>query len=791
MHKDLFAYQRDGAEWMADHWSPNVLLGDSMGLGKAQPLDAKVLTPDGWRLMGELRVGNYVIGSNGKPTEVTGVFPQGEKDVYEITFSDGARTKCCDDHLWYVKSANEKHKGLKGRVVPLNRIRTRVVDVAGNRQYYIPMVSPVEYSEKYFPIAPYTLGVLLGDGSISQHDVRITSMDFDLIEFVAAELPETLRIKQTDDIEYRVVSAKAGKPNVIHRALAALNLAGKGSDDKHIPPEYLLGSVEQRTLLLQGLLDTDGYASREGLVQFSSNSLKLAEGVADLVMSLGGNARYSFKVSAYEKDHWLVTISLPDSVAPFRISRKKNIYRPRVKYKPTRGFASVTCVGKQPVQCIKVSAIDQLYVTDDYIVTHNTPQSIAGADLVGAKTVLVLCPGIARVNWSREFARWQTKDRSIGIVTGSNDVPNRDVVIASYSILPRRKALEKLLSRKWDLIVADESHNLKNRDASRTKVCFGHRCDGTKGLVSKAKRTWLLSGTPIPNNLSEFWAPARALFPEAVSGLERYRQWLDHFCVYEDTEYGTRILRSQNKADFIERVKPFVLRRKFDDIFTDMPPVRISQVVVQPDVLPPKPEGLAETELIVKAALAKANGGMTEDAKQIMQAAKDFHLSTLRKWTGIAKARTVAEQLSADFEDGMDKIVVFAVHTETIDILARGLPRCAVIDGRTPMHLRDGIIDAFQGRTPGRVIDSLVVHIDIASTALTLTAACQVAFVETTWVPKDIQQAIARCRRIGQTRPVLARIFSLKGSVDEQIGSVLANKSREISRIDDALSTAT
>jgi SWI/SNF-related matrix-associated actin-dependent regulator 1 of chromatin subfamily A len=413
-------------------------------------------------------------------------------------------------------------------------------------------------------------------------------------------------------------------------------------------------------------------------------------------------------------------------------------------------------------------------------------QSIAGSDLVGAKSVLVLCPGIARVNWAREYARWQTEDRSIGIVTGSDNVPNKDVVVASYSILPF-KGVKKLLSRNWDLIICDEAHFLKQKDSIRCKQVYGHGCRREKGLSSKSKRTWLLSGTPIPNNLSEFWTHSRALFPEAVAGLERYRQWLDHFCVYEDTEYGTRIMRSQNQADFIRRVKPYVLRRKFDDIFKDMPKLRISQVVVQPETLPPRPEGVAETEVIVKAALAKASGGMSDDAKQIIQAAKDFHLSTLRKWTGIAKAQAVADQLCADFADGMDKIVVFAVHTETIDILARSLPRCGVIDGRTPMAKRDGIIDAFQGRIPGRVIDSLVVHIDIASTALTLTAACQVAFAEVTWVPKDLQQAIARCRRIGQTRPVLARIFSLKGSVDEQIGASLSRKVREISQVDEAL----
>jgi SWI/SNF-related matrix-associated actin-dependent regulator 1 of chromatin subfamily A len=416
-----------------------------------------------------------------------------------------------------------------------------------------------------------------------------------------------------------------------------------------------------------------------------------------------------------------------------------------------------------------------------------TPASIAASDLVGAKSVLVLCPGIARVNWAREYRRWQTRNRTIGVAAGSNDIPNRDVVIASYNLLPRRKALVKLLSRDWDLIIADESHNLKNRDAKQTKACFGNRCDGTRGLKSKAFRFWELSGTPIPNNLSEFWTHCRALFPAAIEGLEKYWQWEEQFCETVETEYGTRIVRSKNLEEFVRRVKPFVLRRKFDDVIKDVPPVRVSQVVIKPDRLPPRPEGLAETERVVNAALAKSTHGNTEEAKAILKSLKDMHVSTLIKWTGLAKAATVAEQLCADFADGMDKVVVFARHTDTIDVLAAKLPRCAVIDGRTRQKDRDDYIDNFQGRANTRRIDSLVVHLDIASTALTLTASHQVVFAEYSWVPKDIQQAIARCRRIGQTRPVFARLFSLQGSYDEQMGAVLARKTRETGAAENAL----
>jgi SWI/SNF-related matrix-associated actin-dependent regulator 1 of chromatin subfamily A len=414
--------------------------------------------------------------------------------------------------------------------------------------------------------------------------------------------------------------------------------------------------------------------------------------------------------------------------------------------------------------------------------------SIAGSDLVCARNILVLCPGIARVNWAREFQKWQTRKRTVGIVTGSNDVPVRDVVIASYSVIVKRKALVKLLSRQWDLLICDEAHALKENNSLRAKAVYGNRCDRAKGLSAQSKRTWLLTGTPIPNHLGEMWTHCRALFPEASAGLERRTHWLDHFCDTIETEYGTRILRSKNLDDFVQRIKPYTLRRKFEDIFKDMPPLRLSQVIVHPDKLPPRPEGLAETEKIIRAALIKSEGAMTDEAKAILKSIKGEHIATLRKWTGIAKAPAVAEILRHDFSDGMDKCVVFARHTDVIDILRKNLPHPAVIDGRTPMKDRDGIIDNFQGRKAAQRIDALIVHIDIASTALTLTAANQVAFAETEWVPKDVQQALARCYRIGQTRPVMGRIFSLQGSTDEHLGAALVRKTKITSAVENALS---
>lgn len=388
---DYLPFQKLGIQQIARSGKSGII-ADDMGLGKAQPLDARLLTPDGWRKMGEVRVGDMVIGSDGRSTRVTGVYPQGEREVFRVTFSDGATTECCDEHLWAVNSPVRKRRGNCMRVLPLSVIRGDLTDAAGNRKHYIPVVGPVEHNPKDLPLDPYLLGLVLGDGAVKAHYTKISTMDEEILSSIRAVLPAGHRLVHTANCDYSIVSRGAGVPNLVRRALKLVGIAGKGSDDKFVPDIYLKGSIKQRESILQGLLDTDGYCAKDGTIQFSSNSFDLARGVAELVMSLGGIARLTKKVSASGKDHHIVTICLPDTVIPFRLTRKSARHTPRSKYKPCRGFAAVESVGVKPVQCIAVDAPNHLYVTDDYIVTHNTVQ---GVGLMNAKpesaNVLVVC----------------------------------------------------------------------------------------------------------------------------------------------------------------------------------------------------------------------------------------------------------------------------------------------------------------------------------------------------------------------------------------------------------------
>lgn len=422
-------------------------------------------------------------------------------------------------------------------------------------------------------------------------------------------------------------------------------------------------------------------------------------------------------------------------------------------------------------------------------------QAIVACDHVRARNILLIVPGIARANWEREINQWSMYKRQIGIVhTTAKGVPDTEVVIASYSILTSLPILKKLLAREWDVLICDEAHYLKNNKAKRTRCVYGAKCDRTKGLASQSKRVWLLTGTPIPNNLAEVWPHARALFPHAVMGYEKYQAWVDHFCVVNDT-YGTKVIANKNVQDFVKRMQPYTLRRRLEDVMPQMPEIRFAQVVVEPETLPPMSQEMKDTDAIIKTAIAQRlqeagrENELTEEDLRAIEYSAGMHLASTRKWTGVAKAHAVAQLVKEDFASGMDKVVIFALHREVFRILLELLPGSKAIHGGTPMAERDKLIDMFQGRIANEKLDILLVHIDIGSTALTLTASCNVVFAETTWVPKDVQQAAKRCHRIGQTRPVLARIVSLRDSIDESVGSVLTRKSASISRVETALTT--
>ncbi len=367
--------------------------------GRAQPFDSLLMTPKGWRKMGDIKVGDFVVASDGKPTEVIGVFPQGKKKVYRLTMTDGSNAVACAEHLWQVKTLEDKRRDKPARVLETQEM---IGNFRRNHQYRyeLPLLSaPVEFSYKPVPVEPYSLGLLLGDGCISDKtSPSFTSSDAELVSSLQSGLVEmSLKFSRKSLIDYALTNPFAGRGcnkfapirNPLRQALRELKLAGTKSATKFIPENYLYNSAAVRIAILQGLLDTDGgpvtQANRSCRIQYSTTSERLKDDVVFLVRSLGGVAYWRKRKAEglkpgfaggrpvpHRADSFVLDIRLPENLKPFRLKRKAAIYETFGGGRPVRFIKNIEFIGEAETQCIGVSALDSLYVTDEFILTHNT-----------------------------------------------------------------------------------------------------------------------------------------------------------------------------------------------------------------------------------------------------------------------------------------------------------------------------------------------------------------------------------------------------------------------------------
>jgi hypothetical protein len=360
---------------------PRLLLYGVEGVGKAQPLDAKVLTPTGFIPMGQIKVGDKVTGSDGKAHRVLGVYPQGEKDVFEVIFRDGSRTCCCDDHLWFTQTLCERVRGQSGAVRSLRDIR-RTLRYGTQFNHGVPCVKPIEFEAcgQNLPIDPWLFGMYLGDGSTS-NCILITNCEPDIQQKISLSVSDSDVCVDADGRALRIKSkVKTNKPSHLRQALEQFGLDGLKAQDKFVLRDYLQASVQQRLELLRGLLDSDGHVTVPGAVEFTTVSSQLSHDVCFLVRSLGGSAKQTLKKSptfTYRgqkrngQPAYRIFASFTNGIVP--VSSQKHLAKwnePQWCIRHT--IRSVEPIGKMPCQCIRIDAPDSLYVTDDFILTHNS-----------------------------------------------------------------------------------------------------------------------------------------------------------------------------------------------------------------------------------------------------------------------------------------------------------------------------------------------------------------------------------------------------------------------------------
>lgn len=306
--------------------------------GRAHPIFTKILTPDGWRAVGDLQVGDLVVGSNGEPTPVLGVYPQGEKDIYRVTAQDGSWTLCCGEHLWTVRTRDDKRRDKPWRVLETQEMIGNL-GAAHARRYELPMLTaPVAFPEREVPMDPYALGLLLGDGCITGTATpSFSTEDEELVEALQSALPGvTARHRGGPDYVLNRVKSPGDVvtlENPVTGVMRELDLLGSRSHSKHVPDDYLFNTEEVRLAVLQGLLDSDGgpvtQRDRTCRIQYSTTSIVLRDDVIALVQSLGGVAytrrrtaegrKQGTALGAHRYDSHVVDIRLPEGIEPFRL----------------------------------------------------------------------------------------------------------------------------------------------------------------------------------------------------------------------------------------------------------------------------------------------------------------------------------------------------------------------------------------------------------------------------------------------------------------------------------------
>jgi phosphate starvation-inducible protein PhoH len=361
------------------------------GTGKAQPLYSKILTPSGWTTVGQIKIGEYVLTPTGKKSKVCGIFPQGKKHIYEIIFHDGSKTRCCLEHLWEINAPSGWGRRKKGSKKVVNT--QYIIDFLKEKEIRksttnisIDLIEPVNTENIDLPIDPYLIGCLIGDGCLTTGTPKFSTKDTQILDKLQEVMGENILIKSCtgNNYDYNFVDplSRKNKFNSLTKVLKELRIHGKKSYEKIIPSIYLHSGTEQKLNLMKGLMDTDGTVDhKNGTVSFSTTSEILAKQVQEIIWSLGGICKITSKIPTYMYDGvkkigkkcYNVWITVRNPKDLFTLQRKKDLCRETYdKLQYRRKIKTVNYVGEEEAQCIMIEDNKHLYITDDYIITHNT-----------------------------------------------------------------------------------------------------------------------------------------------------------------------------------------------------------------------------------------------------------------------------------------------------------------------------------------------------------------------------------------------------------------------------------
>ncbi len=757
-------------------------------LGKAQPVDSIVYCPEGPRKIGDLIVGDTVLGQDGKPKKVTGVFPQGIKKIYRSFFSDGSSTNSCGEHLWSVKNGNDRARGKPPRVLDTKYILDSLSRGRARDRWFIDMAAPAKFIAQENMIPPYTLGILIGDGSLNHGTVSFTNASTHIFKRVSRDVRGrgiiAKRIANPGRSVKISLTTTIGKANPWIEEIRRLGL-NVLSKNKFIPAEYKIDSIQNRIELLRGLLDTDGYVAKDGTVQFTSASERLCDDVRWIVQSLGGVARKNYKLSKCQTgsfDSWTITINIPKGITPVTKPFKLNRYAPKDKFKASRKFIKIVPSGKK--ECVCISVEGELYLTDEFIVTHNTLVAIAVQQTL-KNNCLVICPSYLTSNWKKEILKWAKKGTQITVFKKGSEIYepcDSDFVVISYDLVQKADHLFE-----WaDMLVCDEVHHLKSIAAKRTQ--FIHK----QIYENSVPRVHLLSGTILKNRVQEHYSPLAIMYysphKEKIKGAKDFGTFIKVDAHKSEPKFLDRFEDEISFADY------FSFRREYKVRVTDKRGRTYSMAVAKWEGL----RNVAELKKYRKGKYIRVKATnkdlppvsykrilISESKDQALLDAFDSYFNeegtgSVRPDIKVAAAMKKVPFTIKYVEDlltSVECVLVYSDHVEPIKAIAAHFKVPAITSKTMTAKKRSILADEFQAGK-GTI---LCATIGCLKEGKDLFRSKDIVFNDLCWVSGDMRQVINRVRGLGEKEPRSCH-FMFGSPQDEKIWDALEEKQRVIDR---------
>jgi hypothetical protein len=357
-------------------------------------------------------------GEDGHFYRVEGIYKQGLQPCYALKFSDGTTIVCDKSHLWNIQTRNMRdYRKDRFKTVTMSELlQTDLCKVdkklnCKEWNVYIPMCKPVEYAEKNYPYEPYYLGLLLGDGCFANNYIGFSNTEEDILNYCRNYYVEggikgkfkPMSEKNPNGIDWEIVDC------YLEDRLRKWRLWDKRSHEKFIPRAYKYGSVKQRTEMLQGIIDTDGWVDGSS-ASYSSSSKQLADDVQHLVTSLGGTAKLSVEDSGYKKDGvyieckkaYVLEIKMPYAIECFS-SVKHSAKFKKGQSESRRTLREIVPVGSQETICLRTANPSGLFLTENHVVTHNTSLIADCCNDERTSPILVLdCEGGAPIRFAKQ-----------------------------------------------------------------------------------------------------------------------------------------------------------------------------------------------------------------------------------------------------------------------------------------------------------------------------------------------------------------------------------------------------